>query len=85
MAGALFRQQSLFEFFEWTTDDAAVLAAGRAKILERRLAAGGHKTAIDWDDLTQLPAGVRLRWRTPCKYPAGYQWFTRVLGDLVPL
>ena len=81
MAG--FRKDSKCEVFEWRSDDTAVLAAGRSKLLERKMAAVGHKTAVFWEKQEDLPDGVRLFWREPCSYAAGYAWFVRNLGLLV--
>ena len=84
MAGPVrFRHGGKCEVFEWRTDDTAVLAAGRAKLLERQLASVGHKTAVLWEKLEDLPDGVRLVWRQAVGYEAGYAWFVRTLGDLV--
>ena len=78
-----FRHGGKCAVFEWRSDDTAVLAAGRAKLLERKLAAVGHKTAVLWESQEDLPDGVRLEWRQPVTYAAGYGWFARTLGDLV--
>ena len=43
----------------------------------------GHKTAVLWEKLEDLPDGVRLAWRQAVGYEAGYAWFARTLGDLV--
>ena len=81
MAG--FRKGAKCEVFEWRSDDTAVVAAGRAKLLERKMAAVGHKTAVLWEKQEDLPDGVRLVWRKPVTHAAGYAWFCRNSGELV--
>ena len=80
---ARFRHGGKCEVFEWRSDDTAVVTAGRAKLLERKMAAVGHKTAVLWEHQEDLPDGVRLVWREPVTYAAGYAWFIRTLGQLV--
>lgn len=84
-SAAAFRRDAEYDAFEWRSNDAAVVQAGRQKLMQLKLSAFGQRSAVVWANLELLPDGVRLPWRKPSKYHAGYAWFSRNLGDLVPL
>ena len=45
---------------------------------------GGVRKAVDWSTEKKLSDGLHLVWKDPQTYNAGYAWWVRQIGSLVP-
>ena len=75
------RDETVHAGFSWHTCDGAVLRKAIALLEQQRLRGG--KTAVVWPECRWLVDGIYLPWKTPQRYTAGYDWFVRLLGELV--
>ena len=83
--GALMKRRpnQLFKSFSWHSSNPALVEAADL-IIERLKDKAGVRKAVDWSTKQKLSDGLHLVWKDPQNYNAGYAWWVRQIGSLVP-
>ena len=73
--------ETFYGAFRWRSSDIDVVASSRSVVTEKK---GTRGFKCDWKSLVEHPDGYELSWHQPVTWRAGYAFWNRLFGHLVP-